>query len=360
MDEQISERVARFLSIAKVRLPVLNAPMAEVSGPELASAVCRTGGLGVLAGDELSAAQLEEAIDKVRRLAGDKARFAVNLRVQPVKAPAPQELELKAKMHHALEDLALELGIEPAAEEKLPDFNAQFEVLLRKRVPVVSVTFGGLREEYAERLKEDGIVWMGTATTLREAKVLRAAGADLVVVQGIEAGGPRLNFESDDEEAQIGMAVLTSHAARATGLPIIASGGIAEAQQVYAALATGASAVMVGSALLRTPESPVCEAFKNILPLVSDVSLRLTRCFNGRLTRVYPTEFVHAMQEAGLVFAPYPLQREVMRPILRAALRQGREELACWPAGQAAMLARCEPVEAVLTRLMTLVSLEKL
>ena len=73
---------------------------------------------------------------------------------------------------------------------------------------------------------------MGTATTLREAKVLRAAGADLVVVQGIEAGGPRLNFESSDDEAAVGMSVLTPHAARATGFPVVGSGGLAGPQPV--------------------------------------------------------------------------------------------------------------------------------
>ena len=103
----------------------------------------------------------------------------------------------------ALEDLAADLGLEPNTIEELPDFDAQLMCFWKART-VVSVTFGGLREEYDERLKEAGIVWMGTATTLREAKVLRAAGADLVVVQGIEAGGPRLNFESSDDEAASG------------------------------------------------------------------------------------------------------------------------------------------------------------
>ena len=185
--------------------------------------------------------------------------------------------------------------------------------------------------------------------------MLRAAGADLVVVQGIEAGGPRLNFESSDDEAAVGMSVLTTHAARATRLPVIASGGIAEPQQVYGALAAGASAVMVGSALLRTFESTASASFKTVLPLLTDVSMRLTRCFNGRLTRVYPSELVQALDEAGLIYAPYPLQREVMRPILRAAAQQGRDDLACLPAGQSAMLAREESVEAVAARLMSFV-----
>ena len=344
IENQIRERVARFLEVTGVRLPLMNAPMAEVAGSALTAAVCRAGGLGILAGDELSPEELAESIDEVRRLVGVNARFAVNLRVPPAKSPTS-------------EDLAADLGLEAGTLEPLPDFDAQFDVLLQKRVPLVSVTFGGLREEYDDRLKQAGIAWMGTATTLREAKVLRAAGADMVVVQGVEAGGPRLNFESSEEEAAIGMSVLASHAARATRLPVIASGGIAEPQQVYAALAAGASAVMVGSALLRTPESAASESFKSVLPLLSDVSMRLTKCFNGRLTRVYPSELVQALDEAGLTYAPYPLQREVMRPILRAAVRQGRDDLACLPAGQSAMLAREEPVEAVVQRLTSFVPL---
>lgn len=355
IENQVRERVARFLEVTSVSIPLMNAPMAEVSGPALTAAVCRAGGLGVLAGDELLPEALSNAIDEVRRLAGADARFAVNLRVPPAKAPTPEGIDCQRRMLAALEDLAADLGLEPNTIEELPDFDAQFDVLLEKHVPVVSVTFGGLREEYDERLKEAGTVWMGTATTLREAKVLRAAGADLVVVQGIEAGGPRLNFESSDDEAAVGMSVLTTHAARATRLPVIASGGIAEPQQVYGALAAGASAVMVGSALLRTVESTASASFKTVLPLLTDVSMRLTRCFNGRLTRVYPSELVQALDEAGLIYAPYPLQREVMRPILRAAAQQGRDDLACLPTGQSAMLAREESVEAVAARLMSFV-----
>lgn len=355
IENQVRERVARFLEVTSVSIPLMNAPMAEVSGPALTAAMCRAGGLGVLAGDELLPEALSNAIDEVRRLAGADARFAVNLRVPPAKAPTPEGIDCQRRMLAALEDLAADLGLEPNTIEELPDFDEQFDVLLEKHVPVVSVTFGGLREEYDERLKEAGIVWMGTATTLREAKVLRAAGADLVVVQGIEAGGPRLNFESSDDEAAVGMSVLTTHAARATSLPVIASGGIAEPQQVYGALAAGASAVMVGSALLRTFESTASASFKNVLPLLTDVSMRLTRCFNGRLTRVYPSELVQALDEAGLIYASYPLQREVMRPILRAAAQQGRDDLACLPAGQSAMLAREESVEAVAARLMSFV-----
>lgn len=360
MQELINMRTARFLSIARVRLPVMNAPMAEASGYAMAAAVCCAGGLGVLAGDELQPQELSEAIDAVRRLAGEDARFAVNLRVPPAKAPTAEHLERQQKMLRALEDLAVDVGAEPGKTLPLPDFDAQFEVLLQKRVPVVSVTFGGLREEYDDRLKQAGIVWMGTATTLREAKVLRAAGADWVVVQGIEAGGPRLNFESKDEEAALGMTVLVAHASRATQLPIVASGGIGTPEQVYAALAAGASAVMLGSVLLRTTESTAAETFKHLLPLVSDVSVRLTSCFNGRPTRVYPTDLVRALEDSGLQFAPYPLQREVLRPILSAAARQGREDLACLPAGQTAMLAREETIAQALERLMAYVPSEKL
>ena len=355
MQELINERTARFLNTAQVRLPIMNAPMADASGPEMAAAVCRAGGLGVLAGDELEPKALSEAIDEVRRLAGENARFAVNIRVAPAKKATAEQQELQRKMLDALEDLAADVGVEAGTTLALPDFDAQFDVLVQKQVPVVSVTFGGLREEYDDRLKQAGMLWMGTATTLREAKVLRAAGADIVVVQGIEAGGPRLNFENTSEEAVLGMSVLVAHASRATQLPVVASGGIGTPDQVYAALAAGAGAVMVGSVLLRTFESRVSSAFKDLLPLVSDVSMRLTSCFNGRPTRVYPTDLVRALEESGLRFAPYPLQREVMRPILSAARFQGREDLACLPAGQVAMLAREESVEQALNRLMVFV-----
>lgn len=351
MQEQIAARTARFLELTGVRLPVMNAPMSAVSGPEMAAAVSRAGGLGVLAGDELSAQELAQTIDEVRRLAGSDARFAVNIRVPRAKPATVDELALQEKMLQALEDLAVQLGVKPGTLERLPDFDAQFDVLVEKRVPIVSAAFGGLREEYDERLKQAGLLWMGTACTLREAKVLRAAGADMVVVQGIEAGGPRLNFEADDSEASLGLHVLAAHAARATQLPVIASGGVGTPEQAFAALAAGASAVMAGSILLRTHESRASSNFKALLPLMSDISMRPTRCFNGRLTRVYPTDLVQALEESGLTFAPYPLQREVMLPLLRAAQKLGRDDLACLPVGQMGMLAREESVQRALERL---------
>ena len=260
IENQVRERVARFLEVTSVSIPLMNAPMAEVSGPALTAAMCRAGGLGVLAGDELLPEALSNAIDEVRRLAGADARFAVNLRVPPAKAPTPEGIDCQRRMLAALEDLAADLGLEPNTIEELPDFDEQFDVLLEKHVPVVSVTFGGLREEYDERLKEAGIVWMGTATTLREAKVLRAAGADLVVVQGIEAGGPRLNFESSDDEAAVGMSVLTTHAARATRLPVIASGGVGNLQHLVDGVTIGGADAVLAASIFHFGEFTVREA----------------------------------------------------------------------------------------------------
>ena len=160
IENQIRERVARFLEVTGVRLPLMNAPMAEVAGSALTAAVCRAGGLGILAGDELSPEELAESIDEVRRLVGVNARYAVNLRVPPAKSPTSEDRECQRKMLSALEDLAADLGLEAGTLEPLPDFDAQFDVLLQKRVPLVSVTFGGLREEYDDRLKQAGIAWM--------------------------------------------------------------------------------------------------------------------------------------------------------------------------------------------------------
>lgn len=356
MMEETRARMQRFLGLVGVTVPVLNAPMAGAAGPELCAAVCRAGGLGVLTGDELEPAELSHAIDAVRAVAGADARFAVNLRVPPTSAPDDAQKTLQQKMLAALEDVAIDVGAAMGELARLPAFDAQFEVVIAKRVPVISVTFGGLREVYDERVKEAGLLWMGTAATLKEAKVLRSAGADIIVVQGVEAGGPRLNFESTDDEAQVGLGVLAANAARATQLPVVASGGIGEPGQALAALEAGASAVMAGSAFLRTMESRASGALKEMLPLITDVSTRLTRCFNGRLTRVYPTDFVLALEESGLTFAPYPLQREVIRPILKAAESAGRGDMACLPAGQMAMLARAEPAAETVRRLASLLS----
>lgn len=338
--ETLRKRTQALSSLLGVRIALLNAPMAGAAGPELAAAVSNAGGLGVLAAGLLSPEEMQAAVARTRALT-DRP-FAVGLRV-PV-AETKEALEGARRTAHALEDLALELGLEahyPWA--KVPDekeFARQIEVVLALEIPVVVVSFGGLREIYAEKLEARGITVLAAATTLREAKVQRAAGASGVVVQGVEAGGPRLNFEQPDTASQVGLLSLVGPAARATGLPVIAAGGVASGAQWAAALAAGASGVMAGTAFLRCSECCIPEVYKEQLAYATDAGTRLVRTFEGRLVRVVENGLVEALEEAGIEPGGYPQQCAMMRPLLAAAARAGRGDLLELAAGQSVAMTQ--------------------
>ena len=321
----IFERIARFTSSLGIELPILNAPMAGVTTPEMVAAVSEVGGLGVLAADLLSAEEIHEAVKKVRSLT--KRPFAVNLRI-----PTRRSEERVDSVLDALSLLREEKGLQERIA--LPDFDSQFDALLKEDVPAIRVSFGGLREIYVEKLekraKERGKekpFLIGAATTLREAKVQRAAGVDAVIVQGAEAGGPRLSFE-DTDEALLGLMSLVGSAARSTALPVIASGGIATSAQLAAAMVLGASAVEVGTYLLTTKESAMADFYREAFQFASDTTPRLTRLISGRLTRAIPTEIIRALEEASISPAPYPAQYECMAPIFQAAVAEGNADYA--------------------------------
>lgn len=343
--ETIQERNNALAALLGVRIPLLNAPMAAAAGPALAAAVSNAGGLGVLGGGLMSPAEVESAVRETKSLT--EKPFAVGLRVPAVNKDAAAQAEALSRtraMAHALEDLAVELGLdEHYPWAKVPDekdFAETIDVLLALEVPVVVVSFGGLREIYAEKLEARGVTVLGAATTLREAKVQRAAGAAGIIVQGVEAGGPRLNFEQADIASQVGLMSLIGPAARATGLPVVAAGGIAVGSQWAAALAAGASGVMAGTAFLRTEECAAPSVYKEQLAWATDAGTRLVRTFEGRLTRVVVNGLVEALEDAGVAAGDYPAQCAMMRPLIEAAARAERGDLLELSAGQSVAMTR--------------------
>ena len=337
----LTPETAQFRETFGVAHALMNAPMADIAGPALAAAVSNAGGLGILAADFMTPEETAAAVKEVRGLT-DRP-FAVNVR-----SPARGAFDEKgaAETEEAFEALKADLGC-AGVRFSLPDFEKQLDVLIALKVPAVSVTFGGLREVYAEKLTAAGIRMIAAATTLREVKVMRSAQAHCIVVQGIEAGGPRLNFEVADTEAQVGLMSLIGPAARVSNVPVAASGGIMTGRQAAAALMLGAGAVQAGTA----PESGAHPAHKRALQFASDSTTRLTRVASGRLTRVIANGLVEAAEEARADRAAYPAQLSVMRPVEVAARRENRDDLMEFACGQGACEARALPAAKIAEKL---------
>jgi nitronate monooxygenase len=321
--------------------PIWLAPMAGSGGtPELAAAVSNAGGLGAWGGAYSTPEQVVEAIRLLRQLTGKP--FNINLFAGGYETgrkvePGPM-LEIMAAAHQTL-------GLPPPALPPVPadPFVQQFEAVLQERPPVFSFTFGVPSAEHIARLKQRGIVIVGTATTLEEARRLAQAGVDAIVAQGAEAGAHRGTFAAPFEDSMVPMQTLVREICKEVSLPVIASGGIMDGRDVAAAMQLGASAVQLGTAFLPCPESGAPEVYKRaILDARKDTTV-LTRAFSGRPARGIANTFIAMLDGRERAILPFRQQNDLTRPMRNAAGTKGEAGYISLWAGQGVTRARAMP-----------------
>ncbi len=217
----------------------------------------------------------------------------------------------------------------------------------------ISSIMGLYPAAFVAQMKERGILWFATATTVAEAKAAEQAGADAIVAQGMEAGGHRGTFHAEDAEREmVGLMSLLPQVADAVNVPVIAAGGIADARGVAAALILGASAVAIGTGLLRAPEAKIHPAYAERLARSEAHETMITRAFSGRPGRSVATAYVRAAAAPDAPSpAPYPVQRGLTRAMRDAAQKAGdADRMQLW-AGQSARLARNDPAATIIQQL---------
>ena len=326
--------------------PVIGAPMAGgPTTPALVAAVSEAGGLGTLAAGYLPPDRMRSDIIEVRRRTSRP--FSINLFVPSARVESRPSEEVEQILEALWAELGADSGI-PAPS--LPSFDEQLAVALEDPPVLVTFTFGTPEPDVVDALHRAGCLLGATATTVGEALVLESAGIDVVCAQGYEAGGHRGGFVGGSG-GLVGTMALVPQVVDAVDLPVVAAGGIADGRGVAAALALGAVAAQVGTALLACPEAGTAPGHRRRLGRVSAEDLVLTDGVTGKVVRALPNRLTAALE--GVEPLPYPQMHRWTAELRRAAATRDNDDLMGMWAGQAASLVAARPAGEVVTDMAT-------
>lgn len=329
-------------------LPVIQAPMAGVQLSALAVAVSNAGALGSLPCAMLDPAALRRELFNIHSQCAKPFNVNFFCHPQPV-ADAGRE----AAWQRTLAPYYAEFAVDPAAISAGPGrvpFGAETAAVLEEFRPrVVSFHFGLPSPELMARVKATGAKVLSSATTVEEALWLEAHGADAVIAQGVEAGGHRGMFLTDDIATQVGTFALLPQVARAVKVPVIAAGGIADARGVAAAMALGAAGVQVGTAYLLCPEATTSAIHRAALKSEAARVTALTNLFTGRPARGIVNRVMRELGPMSASPPAFPLAVAAIAPVRAKAEAQGSGDFSPLWSGQNASGCREIPA-AELTR----------
>ncbi len=330
-----------------IQLPIIQAPMAGVQGSALAVAVSNAGGLGSLPCAMLS---LETMRGELRAIREQTARpFNVNFFCH---TPPPFDAEREAVWRAVLAPYYQALGIDAgaAAGGSRAPFSAEAaEVLSEFEPPIVSFHFGLPSADLLARVRSWGAKILSSATTVEEARWLEDQGVDAIIAQGLEAGGHRGHFLSDDLTVQLGTFSLVPQLVEAVKVPVIAAGGIADSRGVAAAMELGAAGVQIGTAYLLCPESTTSAVHRAALKSEAARHTALTNLFSGRPARGIVNRLMQELGPLSTAAPAFPLASTAIAPLRSKAEAQGRGDFSPLWSGQ--NVSGCKEIPAAeLTR----------
>ena len=338
----------RLSDLLGIDLPIIQAPMAGVQGSALAIAVSNAGGLGSLPSAMLGPQALQQELAAIR--AQTTKPFNVNFFCHRQPDPdASREAAWRAALAPYFDEYGIDAGTIAPGPARQPINAEAVDVLAAFAPPVVSFHFGLPPAALLSRVRAWGAKVLSSATTVDEALWLEAHGVDAIIAQGLEAGGHRGIFLSEDLNSQLGTFALLPQVVAAVKVPVIAAGGIADAAGVAAAMELGAAGVQIGTSYLLCPEATTSALHRAALQSDASRVTALTNLFTGRPARGIVNRLIRELGPISALAPPFPLAAAAIAPLRAKAEAAGRADFSPLWSGQNASGCREIPA-AQLTR----------
>ena len=331
-----------------IELPIIQAPMAGAQGSALTVAVSNAGGLGSLPCAMLTPDAIRSELRAISAQTGRP--FGVNFFCHAApEHDASSEASWRARLQPYYDELGIDAGAIPSGPGRASFTSEAAQVLEQFRPAVVSFHFGLPPDDLLRRARAWGAKIISSATTVAEARWLEERGVDAIIAQGLEAGGHRGIFLSEDLTTQVGTFALLPQVVRAVSVPVIAAGGIADAHGVAAAIALGAAGVQVGTAYLLCPEATITPVHRAALSSEAACHTALTNLFTGRPARGIVNRFMRERGPLSKAVPAFPLATSAVAPLRAKAESRGSGDFSPLWCGQNATGCREIPA-ARLTR----------
>jgi nitronate monooxygenase len=348
----------QFIELSGIELPIIQAPMAGLASSDMAAAVSQAGGLGSLGCGLLRVEHARKELEAIRR----KTSRPINTNFFCHRSPT-DDRQRQAEWRRHLDPYFAQLQADDdssIANSTCAIFDdAMCDLVVEFHPEVVSFHFGLPGKNLLHRIRSTRTKILSTATSVDEARWLEDQGCDAIIAQGLEAGGHRGMFLTDDPATQVGTMALVPQVVDAVKIPVIAAGGIGDARGIVAAFALGAAAVQIGTAYLYCPEAHVGPLYRQALRDTKDNETVITNVFTGRPARAIMNRFVREVGPMSDVAPSFPLAAATLSALRAKSELAGSADFTPFWSGQAAPLGRELPA-AELTKRLAREALEKL
>jgi len=329
--------------LLNVDYPVIQAPMAGVQDSQLTITVSKAGGLGSLPCAMLTGEKIREEVARIRAATDRPFNLNFFCHTQPEEDPV-KDAAWRQSLRPYYEELGLEINKDSSGASRRPFDDQTAELVAELKPPVVSFHFGLPAPALLAYIKSNGVKVLASATTVAEALWLEQRGADVIIAQGLEAGGHRGHFLSDDLGLQMGTFALIPQIKSNVKLPVIAAGGIASAAGVKAAIQLGVIAAQVGTAYLLCTETNTSTIHRDALQSERASQTEITNVFSGRPARGIRNRLIRELGPTSSSVPDFPNAAVALAPIRSAAEKLGRGDFSPLWAGQ--NTTGCEEISA--------------